>query len=198
VERTLVIVTPDAVARCMVGRLLQRFEDTLLAVVALKLTWLPQDVAEAYCDELPICQNNDDSYYAAVWLLTQGPVVAIVLQGAGAVDKVRVLVGADSPHLAAAGTIRGDFAHHPLPEHATVAQLAHTSVSPEQAERQITMMFHSSELFEHRIAASYFAGPIFPPPPPRPAAKPSPVPRSLPSAADQPAGGGPLTSSPEQ
>lgn len=186
-ERTLVIVTPDAVERGLVGRLLQRFEDTLLTVVGLKLTWLPQDVAEAYCAELPICQNSDESYQAALWVLTQGPVVAVVLQGAGAVDKVRVLVGDDSPHQAHAGTIRGDFAHHPLPEHATVAGLVHTSISPEQAERHIPAVFYLWELFEHRITASHFAGPILPPPPST--AQPSPVPRSLPGAADQPAGG---------
>ena len=191
-ERTLVVFTFDAIERCMVGKVLQRFEDALLTVVGLKLCWPTQEVAEAYCNGLPMCAGSDDSYAAAVSFMLGGPVVAVVLQGIGVVDKVRRMVGGDSPNTAAPGTIRGDFAHQPLPPRGTVAPLVHCSADRDAAAREIDTWFYPEEIRWHRIAAHYFACLPLPAPPgppplePPSLGKPSPVPRTRPQPGRQP------------
>ena len=110
VERTLVLFKPDAVARGLTGRILARFEDNLLKVVAGKMVWMDADLTRRHYFDL------EERFGAVVYnsmaaFMQSGPVIAIVLEGVEAVACVRKMVGSTYPDQAAPGTIRGDFAH---------------------------------------------------------------------------------------
>src|SRR5260370_12290310 len=136
IERTLVLLKPDAVTRGLVGRVLARFEDGLLKVVARKMGWMDPEVNRRHYFDLEE-RFGADVYNAVAAFMQTGPVFAFVLEGVDAVAIVRKLVGATYPDQAAPGTIRGDYAHqskayanaHKLP----AANLPHPSPNPHQA-----------------------------------------------------------------
>jgi nucleoside-diphosphate kinase len=156
IERTLVLLKPDAVARGLVGRVLSRFEDALLKIVASKMVWMDADLARRHYFDL------EDRFGSGVYdlmatFMQTGPVLAFVLEGVEAVACVRKLVGPTFPDQAAPGTIRGDFAHQSkayanrlgLP----VANLVHASGNLAEAAREIEVWFSADELFEYKTAA---------------------------------------------
>ena len=156
VERTLVLCKPDAMARGLVGRVIQRFEDALLTTVGMKMVWpTPELVGRHYHD---VTERHDVAAYAAtVQFMCSGPVVALVLEALGVVDKVRSMIGVTWPQVAAAGTIRGDFAHQPRALHHTAANLVHASATVAEARTEIELWFRPDELHPHRLAAADFA-----------------------------------------
>ena len=160
VQRTLVLLKPDAVARNLTGRVLARLEDTLLKVVAAKMVWMDADLTRRHYFDLEE-RFGAEVYNSMAEFMQSGPVVALVLEGVGAVPVVRKLVGATYPDQAAPGTIRGDFAHmskayanaNGLP----VANLVHASGNAEEAEREIDVWFTKAEIFDYASAAQRFA-----------------------------------------
>jgi nucleoside-diphosphate kinase len=159
VERTLVLLKPDAVARGLVGRLIARFEDALLKVVAAKMVWMDADLTRRHYFDL------EDRFGAKVYnlmaeFMQTGPVLAIVLEGVEAVACTRKLVGPTYPDQAAPGTIRGDFAHMSRAyanEHGlAVANLVHASGNPEEAEHEIEVWFGKEEIHEYPTAAQQY------------------------------------------
>lgn len=106
VERTLSIVKPDAVAKNLIGRILSRFEENGLRIVAMQMLHLSQKQAEDFYD----IHRGKPFFPGLVSFMTSGPVVVSVLEGEGAVALNRQLMGATNPAQAAAGTIRADFA----------------------------------------------------------------------------------------
>jgi len=104
-ERTLVLVKPDGVQRLLAGRVISRFEDRGLKIVAMKLMPVSRKLAETH-----YAVHAARPFFAGlVDFITSGPVVALVLEGPNAITVVRSMVGATKPHEAAPGTIRGDF-----------------------------------------------------------------------------------------
>lgn len=160
VERTLVLLKPDAVARGLTGRVLARFEDALLKVVAAKMVWMDADLARRHYFDLEE-RFGPEVYATMAKFMQSGPVIALVLEGVDAVPCVRKLVGPTYPDQAAPGTIRGDFAHmsrayanaHGQP----VANLIHASGNREEAEREIEVWFTKEEIFDHAAVAQRFA-----------------------------------------
>jgi nucleoside-diphosphate kinase len=159
VERTLVLLKPDAVARGLVGRIIARFEDALLKVVAAKMVWMDADLTRRHYFDL------EDRFGAKVYnlmaeFMQTGPVLAIVLEGVEAVACTRKLVGPTYPDQAAPGTIRGDFAHMSRAyanEHGlAVANLVHASGNPEEAEHEIEVWFGKEEIHEYPTAAQQY------------------------------------------
>lgn len=157
IERTLVLLKPDAVARGLVGRVLTRFEDALLKIVACKMVWMDADLARQHYSDLeerfgPAVYNSVSTFMEA------GPVFALVLEGVEAVACIRKLVGATYPDQAAPGTIRGDFAHqskaYANANGLAVANLVHASANIEEAGREIDVWFAKTELFDYQTAAS--------------------------------------------
>jgi nucleoside-diphosphate kinase len=134
VERTLSIIKPDAVAKNVIGKIISRFEDGGLKVVAAKMMQLTDDSAGGFYAE-----------HKARPFMTSGPVVVQVLEGENAIARNRELMGATNPAQAAPGTIRADFAK------SIDANAVHGSDSTTSAEREIAYFFKAGELCPRRF-----------------------------------------------
>lgn len=155
VERTLVLLKPDAVARGLIGRVLSRFEDQMLKVVASKLVWMDADLARRHYFDLED-RFGPAVYNAMATFMQSGPVLALVLEGVEAVACVRKLVGSTYPDQALPGTIRGDFAHmsqaYANERGIAVANLVHASGNREEAAMEIDVWFTKDEIFDYSSA----------------------------------------------
>jgi nucleoside-diphosphate kinase len=131
VDRTLILVKPDAFARGLTGEIIARFERKGLRLVALEQRTLDEATAKEHYAE-----HDGKSFFGElVEFITSGPLVALVLEGKDAVKAARQLIGATNPLEAAPGSIRGDFAIE-------VGQnMVHGSDSPESAEREARLFF---------------------------------------------------------
>lgn len=142
-ERTLIIFKPDTLQRMLVGRILQRFEDKGLRVVAMKLQQSPRAQVEQHY----AVHRGKPFYDALVGFMTSGPVILAVLEGPGAITVVRNLLGATNGRQAAPGTIRGDFG---LDQQ---YNLVHASDGPETAQAEVALFFKPEELVSYTRAA---------------------------------------------
>jgi nucleoside-diphosphate kinase len=136
VERTFSIIKPDAVSRNLIGKILQRFEDNGLRVVASKMKRLTLEEAQGFYAE----HQGRDFYEPLVAYMTSGPVIVQVLEGDNAISKNREVMGVTDPQKAAPGTIRADFAL------SVRENSVHGSDSPQSAEREINYFFSPEEL----------------------------------------------------
>lgn len=159
VERTLVLLKPDAVARGLAGRILQRFEDAGLKVVGTKMVQMDADLARKHYFDLEERFGKSVFDVTANFMQT-GPVIALVLEGVEAVANVRRLVGVTFPNQAAPGTIRGDFAHtskaYTEAKHSVAANLVHASGKPEEAKYEVELWFTPEELFDYQTVAEKY------------------------------------------
>ena len=130
-DRTLILVKPDAFARGLTGEIIARFERKGLKILALKHMTTPRDLAETHYDE----HRERPFFGELVDFITSAPLVAIVMEGDEAVTAARQLIGATNPLEANPGSIRGDFAI------AVGQNLVHGSDSPESATREIGIWF---------------------------------------------------------
>jgi nucleoside-diphosphate kinase len=159
IEQTLVLLKPDAVTRGIVGRVLARFEDALLKIVAFKMVWMDADLNRQHYFDLEE-RFGPEVYNAVAAFMQTGPVFALILEGVDAVAIVRKLVGATYPDQAAPGTIRGDFAHmskaYANASKLPVANLVHASANPDEAKREIDVWFNQSELHDYQTVAEKY------------------------------------------
>jgi nucleoside-diphosphate kinase len=135
-ERTLVLLKPDCVQRRLIGRVLSRFEDKGLNLVAMKLIRISPELAKRHYAE----HVSKPFYPALEKFITGGPVVAAIVEGLEAIRVVREILGATSGLKAAAGTIRGDFSS------SRQMNLVHASDGPDAAKREIELYFQPSEI----------------------------------------------------
>ncbi|GAF25874.1 nucleoside diphosphate kinase [Moorella thermoacetica Y72] len=136
VERTFSMIKPEGVRRGLVGAILARLEQKGYRIVALKMLRLTPEMAAAHYAE----HRGKPFYQDLINHITSGPVVAMVLEGPGAIAGLRRLMGATNPQEAAPGTIRGDFALE------TSDNVIHGADSPASAEREIALYFTPAEL----------------------------------------------------
>tara|TARA_B100000073_G_C23604161_1_gene521692 strand:- start:467 stop:880 length:414 start_codon:yes stop_codon:yes gene_type:complete len=136
-EKTLSIIKPDAVAKNVLGKILDRFESAGLKIIAIKMLHLDKDMAEGFYAE----HKGKPFFEKLINFMTSGPVVVQVLSGENAIKTNRELMGNTNPEEAAQGTIRSDFAE------SIDANAVHGSDSPESAEREISYFFNESEIF---------------------------------------------------
>jgi nucleoside-diphosphate kinase len=130
-ERTLILVKPDAFARNLTGEIIARFERKGLRLAALQLMTMAPQMAERHYAE----HAGKPFYEELVKFITSGPLVAMVLQGERAVDAARQVIGATDPLQASPGSIRGDYAIE-------VGQnMVHGSDSSESAAREVELFF---------------------------------------------------------
>lgn len=159
VERTLVLLKPDAVLRGLAGRLIQRFEDAGLKIVGAKMKQVDAGFARRHYFDLEE-RFGKSVYEATAEFMQQSPVIALVLEGADAVANVRRLVGKTFPNEAGPGTIRGDFAHvskaYSEARGQVVANLVHASGNVEEAKYEVELWFDSTELFDYQTLAERF------------------------------------------
>ena len=135
-ERTLSIIKPDAVSKNVIGKIISRFEDNNLKVVAAKLMQLDDELASGFYAE----HEGRPFFEDLKKFMTSGPVFVQVLEGENAVLKNRELMGSTKPQEAAPGTIRADFAH------SIDAKAVHGSDSLESAAREIDYFFNKEEI----------------------------------------------------
>jgi nucleoside-diphosphate kinase len=130
-ERTLILVKPDAFARNLTGEIIARFERKGLALVALSLSTISRELASQHYAE----HEGKPFYEELVSFITSGPLVAMVLEGEQAVVAARQVIGATNPVEASPGSIRGDYAV------AVGQNMVHGSDSPESAAREVALFF---------------------------------------------------------
>ncbi|CUS47273.1 MAG: nucleoside-diphosphate kinase Ndk [Idiomarinaceae bacterium HL-53] len=135
-ERTLSIIKPDAVAKNVIGAIVNRFETAGLRVVAQKMMHLSKEQAEGFYAE----HKERPFFGALVEFMTSGPIVVMALEGEDAVRKNREIMGATNPQEAAAGTLRSDFAVS-IDENAV-----HGSDAVQSAAREISYFFKDEEI----------------------------------------------------
>jgi nucleoside-diphosphate kinase len=130
-DRTLILVKPDAFARGLTGEIVARFERKGLRIAALRHMTMDRELAERHYAE----HAEKPFFGELVEFITSGPLVAMVLEGEEAVAAARQVIGATNPLEAAPGSIRGDFAIE------TGQNLVHGSDSPESARREAELFF---------------------------------------------------------
>ncbi|MBN1837178.1 MAG: nucleoside-diphosphate kinase [Spirochaetales bacterium] len=143
-ERTLVILKPDAVQRALVGAILSRLEHRGLKIKGIKMLRLSRELAERHYAE----HRGKDFFEPLVQFITSGPSVLAVLEADSVIEVTRCMCGPTNPCAASPGTIRGDYGVH------TRMNLIHASDSPESAEREITLFFRPEELVDYQQAAA--------------------------------------------
>ena len=141
-EQTFILLKPDCMERRLAGRVIARFEDKGLMIVAMKLLRVTPELARRHYAE-----HVEKAFYPGLeTFITSGPVLAMVVEGLEAVAVARNLAGATNGRNAEPGTIRGDF---------SISQqlnLVHASDSPESARREINMFFRHEEILPHTPA----------------------------------------------
>lgn len=186
-ERTVVLVKPDGVQRGLVGRVLTRFEEAGLKIIGLKMVWVDRELAmkhypesrtellrgigektlatyEKYGrdpeEELGTKDSLELGKMVNKWnidFVTEGPVVAILLEGLHAIDNVRLVAGNTLPVFATPGTIRGDFSvDSPALANAdqrAVRNIIHASGNTEEATYEAQLWFHEDEIYDYKVAS---------------------------------------------
>ncbi|WP_297534527.1 nucleoside-diphosphate kinase [Thermococcus sp.] len=149
IERTLVILKPDAVVRGLMGEIISRFEKRGLKIVGMKMIWIDRELAEKHYEE----HRGKPFFNALIDYITKAPSVVMVVEGRYAISVVRKMAGATDPKDAEPGSIRGDYG---LDIGDAIYNVVHASDSPESAEREIKLYFSEDELFEYCKAADWF------------------------------------------
>jgi nucleoside-diphosphate kinase len=138
-QKTLVLVKPDAVTRGLIGNILNRFENRGLAIKGMKLIQMDAGLA----GQLYSPHEGKPFYNDLVEYMTSGPIVCLCLEGVNAIPIVRTMMGATNPKEAAPGTIRGDFAQR------MDCNCVHGSDSPESASRELPIFFGDGEILDY-------------------------------------------------
>ncbi len=138
-QKTLVIIKPDAVQRRLIGKIINRFEEKGLEIIGLKTTVISEELAQEHYS----VHAGRDYYDKLVKFMTSGPVVMVVLRGKKAIEVTRKLMGSTFGYEAEPGTIRGDFAMSKR------FNLLHGSDSEESAGKEISLFFDNGELVQN-------------------------------------------------
>jgi len=140
-ERTFVMIKPDGVQRRLIGKILQRFEEAGLKIVAMKFLKVTQELAEKHYE----IHKGKPFYESLIKYITSGPVLAMVIEGQNAIERIRKMVGATDPQKAMPGTIRGDFCQH------IGRNIIHASDAKETAEKEIKLWFNNEEIISYEM-----------------------------------------------
>ncbi len=135
-ERSLIILKPDAIQRGLAGPILTRLEQRGLKIIGLKLIRIDEQLAQRHYGE----HEGKPFYPGLVEYITSGPVIVLAVTGDNVIEMVRTMVGATNPLKAAPGTIRGDLAV------SIGRNLIHASDKPETGEREVQLFFRDDEL----------------------------------------------------
>ena len=145
-QKTLVLLKPDAVQRGLVGELVSRLERKGLKLVGMKLVKMDDALARQHYAE-----HVDKPFFKGLAeFITSGPLVAMAIEGEDAICMVRTLMGETNPANAAPGTVRGDYAV------SIGLNLVHGSDSPESAQRELALFFKEDEILEYDRATDHW------------------------------------------
>ncbi len=141
-ERTLILIKPDAMQRGMVGKVIGRFEDKGLKIVGLKMLQADSALLETHYSHL-----KDKPFFPRIReFMSSTPIVAMCIEGNEAINVVRSICGITNSRMAAPGTIRGDWGM------SIQSNLVHASDGPETAEAEVKRFFSEDELFDYARA----------------------------------------------
>ncbi len=155
-ERTLIILKPDAVQRGIVGEICSRFEKAGLKIVAMKMLQPDEAHYHHHYEDISkmISRRGKAAFDVTLKMMQMGPVIAAVLEGVEAVATVRKIVGTTEPKEAAPGTIRGDYAHvsfaHANGLNVGIPNLIHASGDPDEAKLEIKHWFEDGEIYDYK------------------------------------------------
>ncbi len=154
IERTLVLLKPDAVQRGYMGEIISRFERAGLKMVGCKMVWADEQLAQQHYRKDDIVPRRGEKVWQVLLKgIREGPVLAFVLEGVHAIEVVRKMVGATEPKSAAPGTIRGDYAHvsfsYADEKGIHIKNLIHASANKEDAATEIAVWFSPDELHSY-------------------------------------------------
>jgi nucleoside-diphosphate kinase len=143
-ERSFVMLKPDAVQRKITGQIISRFENKGLTLIAMKMIHISEELANKHYD----IHKGKPFYESLIKFITSSPVIATVWEGENAIKTIRNIVGATNPQDATPGSIRGDFAL------SMTFNMIHASDAPDTAEKEISLFFDESELIEYSSTVS--------------------------------------------
>ena len=135
-ERTLILIKPDAMQRGLAGEIIARFERRGLRIIGMKLMQVPDELARRHYAE----HEGKGFYDGLIQYITSSPIIALAFEGTNAIEAARQTRGKTNPLQAAPGTIRGDLGLE------TGRNLVHGSDSPESAARELTLFFNDGEI----------------------------------------------------
>ena len=155
-EQTLVLVKPDGVQRQLIGEIIKRFEQRGLKIVALKLTKIDDDLAKKHYTEDISRRRGEKVRKNLIKYITEGPVVAMIIEGVDAIENVRKLCGDTESKSALPGTIRGDFSHvsykHADEKNIPIKNLVHASSNKEDAHNELSLWFSVDEIHDYKTS----------------------------------------------
>lgn len=140
-ERTLILLKPDAFQRALIGKIISRFEGKGLKIVGMKMLHMSPALSKEHYGHL----TTKPFYPGLEKFITSGPILAFVLEGQEAVEVVRNVVGVTNSRKASAGTIRGDLSM------STGRNTIHASDSLETAKKEVARFFKKEELFDYKL-----------------------------------------------
>jgi len=162
IERTLILFKPDAVQRGVVGEILTRFERVGLKIIGTKMIAPDEQHFHKHYEEIGqvITRRGKQVFDNVLANMTDGPVIAMVLEGVEAVDLVRKLVGSTEPKSSAPGTIRGDYSHMSYgygdDQGKSIPNLIHASGDLSDAKKEIPHWFSDDELYDYSVLNEKF------------------------------------------
>ena len=162
IQRTLILFKPDAVQRGIVGEILTRFERVGLKIIGTKMIFPNKEHYHKHYEGIGkmVTRRGEKAFGMALEFMTQGPVIAMVLEGVESVELVRKLVGGTEPKAALPGTIRGDYSHMSFgyaDEHNVgIPNLIHASGSVEEAKQEIEHWFADHEIYDYHSPREKF------------------------------------------
>lgn len=162
IERSLIVLKPDAVQRGIAGEILTRFEKVGLKIVGAKMLQPSYDHYFHHYENIGkmISRRGQKPFDVTLSMMNMGPVIAFVLEGIEAVALVRKMVGATEPKSALPGTVRGDYSHmsfgHADANEVGIPNLIHASGDLEEAKAEIAHWFSETELFDYQTAHEHF------------------------------------------
>lgn len=154
-EKSLIILKPDAVKRGLAGRIISRMEDAGLKIIGAKMIHVDEKFGRRHYADLAE-RRGEKVAKMMIQFLASAPVLALCVEGVEAVENVRKLVGTTEPKSALPGTIRGDFSHasfaHANRENKAVENLIHASGSVEEAKTEVELWFGKGELYDYKLS----------------------------------------------
>lgn len=139
VEKSLIIIKPDAIQRSLVGEIISRFERKGLKIIGMKMMKASETLLEQHYEHIA-----DKPFFGGIKkFMMHSPVVAMAVEGIRAVDAIRIIVGVTKGYEADAGSVRGDFTM------SIQSNVVHASDSVENGEKEVTRFFSEEELFSY-------------------------------------------------
>lgn len=158
IEKTLVLLKPDAVQRGLMGRIISRFEDAGFKIVGARMIWIDEEKGKRHYFDIAE-RRGEKVLNNLLKYVTEGPIMALCIEGINAVENVRKIVGGTEPKTALPGTIRGDFAHlsfaYADQKEISVKNLIHASGNVEEAKLEVSIWFNEEDLHDYKTVHEF-------------------------------------------